>query len=101
MDEGIIFREKERKLYISRIPKETKELFIKLAEDQFTGDYGMLLKFLLDQALEYQSFKNIFFNEQLVSDFVEYLNSKQPNTYNNPQEITLLSGKKIQKGGIK
>lgn len=34
-------------LTIARLPKETKEMFMKYAED-FCGDYGMALKQLLD-----------------------------------------------------
>lgn len=33
---------------ISRMPKTTKQKFVKLAEDEFCNDYGMALKFLYD-----------------------------------------------------
>ena len=35
-------------LHISRIPKNTKKEFKKLAEEDFEGDYGMCLKWLID-----------------------------------------------------
>jgi len=35
-------------LHISRIPKKTKAAFIELAEQEFCGDYGMCLKWLID-----------------------------------------------------
>lgn len=41
-------RENRRSLYIARVPDKTKEAFEKLAEDDFCGDYGMLLKWLMD-----------------------------------------------------
>jgi len=39
-------------LHISRLPKKTKELFLTFAED-FCGDYGMALKYLLDFTLTF------------------------------------------------
>jgi hypothetical protein len=39
-------------LSISRIPPKTKEAFIKLSEDEFCGDYGMCLKFLMDDLID-------------------------------------------------
>lgn len=35
-------------LYISRVPKKTRIEFIELAREDFEGDYGFCLKFLLD-----------------------------------------------------
>ena len=39
---------KENALWIDRVPKKTKSKFKQLAFDEFEGDYGMLLKMLLD-----------------------------------------------------
>lgn len=39
-------------LRISRVPKKTKETFIKLAEEEFCGDYGMTLKFLAEGIID-------------------------------------------------
>jgi len=36
---------------IRRVPKDTAELFKKLANDRFVGDYGMALKWLCDNAM--------------------------------------------------
>jgi len=50
-------RVSELSIGISRVPKETKKTFINLANAEFSGDYGMTLKFLLEQAFEYQNQK--------------------------------------------
>ena len=36
---------------ISRVPKKTREAIIKLADDDFCGDRGMVLKFLVDDLI--------------------------------------------------
>mgnify|MGYP000070604309 CR=1 FL=1 len=48
---------KSRQLRISRVPAKTREAFIEIADEHFEGDYGMLLKWLLEEALEYQNMK--------------------------------------------
>lgn len=99
MEEKIILREKERSLHISRVPKETKELFIKIAEDYFEEDYGMLLKTLIDNYMEYQQMKILFFEniDMKLDSIIGKISNNKPEE--NKESITLLSGKKIQKGG--
>lgn len=54
-----IYEEREREqrarnadeLFIRRIPISTKKAFIELANESFTGDYGMCLKWLLDDLI--------------------------------------------------
>lgn len=43
--------ENKRSLHIARVPPKTQEAFQKLAEEEFCGDYGMALKWLLDGIL--------------------------------------------------
>ena len=38
-------------LTINRIPKKDRDLFIKLANEEFASDYGMTLKFLLNEVI--------------------------------------------------
>jgi hypothetical protein len=57
----IILRDKERRLSISRVPSEVKVTFEKLASEEFCDDFGMTLKWLLEQALEYQELKGMFY----------------------------------------
>lgn len=35
--------------FIKRVPKATEEVFIKFSNDEFCGDYGMALKYLVDK----------------------------------------------------
>lgn len=41
-------RENRQSLHIARVPEKTKKQFIELAEEEFCGDYGMTLKWLMD-----------------------------------------------------
>jgi len=41
-------QENRKSLHIARIPDKTKKAFIDLAENEFCGDYGMTLKWLID-----------------------------------------------------
>ena len=38
----------QNSLYIARIPEKTKVRFQKIANEEFAGDYGMTVKWLLD-----------------------------------------------------
>jgi hypothetical protein len=101
MDEGIILREKERSLFMSRVPRELKEQFIALAKAEFTEDFGLCFKWVFDQAMEYQGMKRIFFEnmDMKLNEILNKLESSNP-TINIPENkeegtISLLSGKKI------
>ena len=52
---------RESGLIIQRIPKNTKEEFVELANNEFCGDYGMTLKHQQQQCEEYQRFKKLLF----------------------------------------
>ncbi len=41
-------QENRKSLHIARIPDKTKKAFIALADEDFCGDYGMTLKWLID-----------------------------------------------------
>ena len=41
-------RENQNSLHISRVPPKTKESFIAFADEEFLGDWGMTLKWLMD-----------------------------------------------------
>lgn len=41
-------QENRKSLHIARVPDKTKEAFIALADSEFCGDYGMALKWLMD-----------------------------------------------------
>jgi len=92
MEEDIILREKEKSLHMSRVPKNLKEEFVKLANAEFTGDFGLCFKWCFDQAMEYQYMKSALFNGYLVKDHKKKKKEEH--------SLTMLSGKKINlKGG--
>ncbi len=41
-------QENRKSLHIARVPDKTKEAFMALADEDFCGDYGMTLKWLID-----------------------------------------------------
>lgn len=44
-------QENRKSLHIARIPDKTKADFMALAEEDFCGDYGMTLKWLMDDLI--------------------------------------------------
>lgn len=44
-------KDNRKSLTISRIPEKTKAEFIAIAEEDFCGDYGMALKWLVDDMI--------------------------------------------------
>jgi len=92
----IVLREKERSLWMSRVPKETKDNFIEFANDYFCEDFGMAFQFLFSQALEYQKVKSILLNEELINKFLDFY--KESNIKEG--KIKLMNGK-VLKGGLK
>ena len=71
-ENGIVLRD-DRKISISRVPKQTKDMFTALAEEEFCDDYGLCFKYILEQAKEYQKVKGILFKliEQNNSEELE------------------------------
>ena len=67
-----VHENKEWGLVISRIPPQTKRTFIELADQEFCSDYGMTLREILNQYMEYQEIKGFFFNltqlQMVISD---------------------------------
>lgn len=102
MDEGIILRDKERSLYMNPVDKEVKELFKMIADEGHTSHYGNCLKWLIDQALEYQKVKEIILNQ----DFINHIIGNQIPTETKEKEdkvknIKTLSGNVLKGGKIK
>jgi hypothetical protein len=54
---GKVINNKQTSMSISRLPKQTREKFVKLAEEEFCNDYGMTLKFLFDNYQRSSSFE--------------------------------------------
>lgn len=102
-------RENSLGMSISRVPKETKLKFQEVAL-AFSEDYGLCLKWILDQAIEYQEFKKVFFKvyelENRLNQIEIIINNqeqKEPQREELEKKgkiITTLGGKKIElKGG--
>ena len=91
----VISSEKVRKLSISRVPPKTKELFIDVAKE-FEDDYGLTLKWILEQALEYQDMKATFFEN--INMKLDQLLNNQPSTDvpKQREKKKMLSGKTIE-----
>lgn len=87
-------KEKNNSLFISRVPKGTRETFIAIADEEFCSDYGMLLKFLVDKMLDTDS--NIILNK--LAEHEERL-SRIEDGGEQPQvtKIKTLGGRTIKK----
>jgi len=96
----VVLREKERSLFISRVPKNTKDRFMELANSEFAGDYGLLLQWIYSQAIEYQNMKSVFFESinMKLDSIINLFSSKNEEQFSN--DIKLLDGK-VLKGGKK
>ena len=62
-------QENRKSLHIARIPDKTKETFIALAEEEFCGDYGMLLAHVWKEFNEFKKLKEMFFEGKLKEVF--------------------------------
>jgi hypothetical protein len=85
-------------LSMSRVPDKTLEKFKKLANEEFCGDYGMTLKFLLDA---WENFENtqaalvcaVFNLENRVMGIETSLNEPQEVP---KKKIKFMSGREIE-----
>jgi len=99
---GIVLKKaRESGLVISRIPKETRDIFVKIAEESFADDYGLLLKNLLDQALEYQQMKAILFYglHEKIDKILECVDKDKEKVDEDGQKTIKLLNGRIVKGG--
>ena len=93
-EEKVLTKCKTQGLVISRIPKSTREEFVKFAEESFADDYGLLLKHIWDefkrsQFLEVTFFSNIDLKlNELLNRDVPKQEEKKPT-----KEIKFLDGK--------
>ena len=89
---GIILREKETSLRMSRVPRATKNEFVKFAEEEFANDFGMCFTYIWKQ------FKiwNIFFeNIDMKLDVI--INKLNTHEESSDKGIKLLSGRKVER----
>jgi len=91
-----ITREKENPIYIQRVPKQTHDDFMALAEKEFCGDYGMLLKWLMDSIIG-QDIKLAMEILQDHEDRLLTLESGENKIAEEVPSIKLCNGKKVEK----
>ena len=61
----VVHQDRELSLSISRVPKQTKQNFIEFAKEGFCDDYGMALREIMGQYIEYQQLKHMFFTGKI------------------------------------
>lgn len=91
----IVLKEKERKISISRLPKQTKEEFVQFASDEFCDDFGMCFKHVWDS---FKLWKIFFENMDMKLDKIldEINNFRKAEESSEKKQIKLLSGKRIE-----
>ena len=89
-------QENRKPLHIARIPDKTKEAFKTLAEEEFCGDYGMTLKWLIDD-IPSQDTRMIIAKLEEQEARLQALESATHSSEEAPPENTrkMLSGRKI------
>jgi len=95
-------QENRKSLHIARIPDKTKEAFIALAEEDFCGDYGMTLKWLIDD-IPAQDTRMIIAKLEEQEARLQALESATPLSEEAPSENKrkMLDGKEITTRGVK
>ena len=83
---------KAESITISRIPKATKVAFMEFSEE-FCGDYGMALKYLLDFSLNYSQQMDHMLG--IMAEHEQRLNELTENTENEKKEVRKTLGGKI------
>ncbi|KKM80826.1 hypothetical protein LCGC14_1336020 [marine sediment metagenome] len=96
----IVFKDRETRLNISRVPKKTREEFTKFAEEEFEGDYGMLLKELWEKYKDYSMIQQTF---DVKLNYIIQLLENEKGTASQERKpekniIKFLDGRKVEKG---
>jgi len=85
-------------MIISRIPSWAKDVIIEKANAEHAGDYGACMAQMVRDAMEYDSLKTKFFNNQL--DINLMINDKHSERATEESSVTTANGRVI-KGGKK
>ncbi len=94
----IVFKNKEAGLSISRLPKKTKEEFIKFAREEFADDYGMCFHAIFEKFKETINIQETF--DIKLNYIISMLESSGKSEHEEkPEEVKLFSGRKVMKGG--
>ena len=93
----ILHKVKSNSLHISRLPENTKDKFIALANDEFAGDYGMCIKFLVDGLVE-PDFQLVYARLDELEREIQQLRvmtEQAPQVEEKESKIKLLNGKEL------
>jgi hypothetical protein len=93
----------QKGLVINRVPQNLKANFLALAENDYSDDYGLTLKAVFDEAMEYRKIKGLFFAGLGRMDAIEtklmqldnqvlQMNQQKPAT-EEKKGVKLMSGK--------
>ncbi len=88
-------QENRKSLHIARVPDKTKTAFMNLADEEFCGDYGMTLKWLIDDILSLDN-RMIIAKLEEQETRIQALESTTPSGEEKPNEDVkkMLDGKK-------
>ena len=89
--------ENTKSLHIARVPRKVKRRFIELANEEFEGDYGFLLMFLMEGLVD-KDMQYVVQRIDELSDRVNVLESK-PKGEPEGKSVRMLNGKKVRIGG--
>lgn len=94
---------KDTSLYIGRVPRKERQWFVQTANEEFEGDFGMLLKWLCQGYMPPTESQN----RTLIEDLIEKLDrieqrlvvveAKISDTEDTEKGITTVSGKKLRR----
>jgi hypothetical protein len=84
-------------LVMSRVPKRVRDNFIKLAEEEFAGDYGMTLVYLWNNFELWTSFMQNW--DTKLNYLINTINTTSSINTNNSPKIKMMDGKELLKGG--
>ena len=92
----IVLKDKETRLNISRVPKRVRQEFVEYAEEEFEGDYGMLIRELWEN---YKMWKLFFQNMDMKLDnILERISQLKLNEESSDKEnVKLLSGRRVER----
>jgi len=92
---NIILRENEKKLFMSSVPRNCRDEFVKFAEEEFGDNYGSCFKYVWEN---FKLWQQVMYNIDLKLNYIIDQLSKSEDTKPEPEGkfIKTLSGRKIK-----
>jgi hypothetical protein len=96
---GIVLkRVKSQGLMMSRVPQNTRDEFVRIAEEEFAGDYGLFLKSLLDDSkLLAIIVQNYEYQLKYMIEILEEIRNKINNQNEKKPVKKMLNGRTVEK----